>query len=175
MSNPTSNLRSLASYDQLRAGTITAGFRTEKLGGDPALEIEDASAPGVNDWVCLSLVEAQALREWLNGILGAGETTAEPQRFMHIYAHPGTKVVFAYPDNGYEGDRAHAAKHLKVGETYTVSRTSVGQSNSLVYLREIEGTCFNTVQFAPEQVKSSREPCTFPDCGHKDVTECGKP
>lgn len=26
----------------------------------------------------------------------------------------------------------------------------------------------------PPQVKTPAEPCTFPDCAHKDVTECGK-
>jgi hypothetical protein len=102
------------------------------------------------------------LRRLLAGVEDCSdETTCKPevQRFMDIESAPGTKVVFAYPNNGYGGDRTHAAEHLKVGETYTVKYTSVGQSHSSVYLHEIPNTCFNTVQFAPEgfQQKAAAE------------------
>ncbi len=69
---------------------------------------------------------------------------------MNIYARPGTKLIFAHPNYGYNYDRAHAAKHLTPGKTYTLKRTDVGRSSTRVYLEEIPDTWFNSVQFEGE-------------------------
>lgn len=73
------------------------------------------------------------------------------RRLMALDSKPGTKIVFAYPDNGYSGDREHARKYLTLGHTYTVRFVEVGGERSSVYLNEVKGTCFNTVQFAPAE------------------------
>lgn len=66
---------------------------------------------------------------------------------MGIYSLPGTKVRFAFPDNGWPFDKELAAKLLVVDEVYTVERTNVGGSSSDVFLREVPGVRFNTVLF----------------------------
>lgn len=59
----------------------------------------------------------------------------------------GDKVMFAYPENGYPHDVEDAAKYLVHGNTYTVDHVDVGNWASRIYLIEIEGRSFNTVQF----------------------------
>jgi len=66
---------------------------------------------------------------------------------MDIYAEPGTKVRFAYPDNGYDFHKKVAAKHLTEGEIYTVKITDVGSFHTDVYLNEVPGVAFNSVMF----------------------------
>jgi len=69
---------------------------------------------------------------------------------MNIYAPTGSKVVFAYPKNGYPHSGEYAKEYgLKVGCHYTVLRTHVGSSSSTVELEECPaGIRFNTVLFA---------------------------
>jgi hypothetical protein len=66
---------------------------------------------------------------------------------MNINALPGDRVRFAHPDNGYIPDQEKAARHLKVGNVYTVSRTSVHAFYTNVYLNEVFGVAFNSVMF----------------------------
>ena len=66
---------------------------------------------------------------------------------MNIYAEEGEKVIFAYPQCGYDGDKTRAAKYLEVGKEYTVSWTEVGGFSSVVYLEEFPNVPFNTVMF----------------------------
>lgn len=66
---------------------------------------------------------------------------------MNIYAERGTKVVFAYPDSGYEPDQKRAKKHLVEGVTYTVEKTVVHSWHTDVYLQEVPGIAFNSVLF----------------------------
>lgn len=68
---------------------------------------------------------------------------------MDIYSPPGTKVVFAHPDWGYPYHQEVAAKHLKLGEKYTVDKTDPGDWSTRVYLREVPGVAFNSVLFEP--------------------------
>lgn len=68
---------------------------------------------------------------------------------MNIYAPAGSKVVFAYPNNGYPCDVEDAKRAgLEAGSTYTVLRTSVASSSSTVVLEEFPNNRFNTVLFA---------------------------
>lgn len=69
---------------------------------------------------------------------------------MNIYAPAGSKVVFAYPKNGYPCDGERAKEYgLEVGFHYTVHRTHVDRSSSTVELAECPaGIRFNTVLFA---------------------------
>jgi hypothetical protein len=66
---------------------------------------------------------------------------------MDIYSRPGIKVVFAHLDAGYRYDIEKAEKHLVLGNTYTVDYTVVGSFRTDVYLMEIPGVYFNSVQF----------------------------
>lgn len=68
---------------------------------------------------------------------------------MSCYAVPGTKVRFAYPNNGYEYQQETAAKYLTIGAVYTVHHTSVGGFSTSVWLEEIgiDTVSFNSVMF----------------------------
>ena len=67
---------------------------------------------------------------------------------MNIYAEPGSKVIYAYPDNGHDSCKAQIrAYELRLGAEYTVERTSVGQSSSYVFFREFPGIPFGTSNF----------------------------
>lgn len=67
---------------------------------------------------------------------------------MNINAAPGTRVVFAHPKAGYAVERITAAKHLRVGEVYTVDRTEVGGWHADVFVVEVPGVAFNSALFA---------------------------
>jgi hypothetical protein len=66
---------------------------------------------------------------------------------MNIYAPSGSKVVYAYPENGYPSDQEKASKYLKIGETYTVKNVDVYDWRSRVTLVEVPEQYFNTVLF----------------------------
>ncbi len=58
---------------------------------------------------------------------------------------------FMYPDAGYNFDVECAKKaELKIGERYEVEYLSMGQSNTSIYLKGVDG-CFNSVQFDFEE------------------------
>lgn len=67
---------------------------------------------------------------------------------MDIYSPKGTKVVFT-GKNGYDHERENACTLLKIGDTYTVERTEVGQSHTTVFLQEQSAIGFNSVHFTP--------------------------
>jgi hypothetical protein len=66
---------------------------------------------------------------------------------MNINAEPGSKVVYAFPNNGMKSDQAHAAAMLTVGREYEVEDTEVRSYTSYVYLKGFAATKFNTVMF----------------------------
>lgn len=59
----------------------------------------------------------------------------------------GTRIRFAFPENGYEYDQRKAAKYLEVGEVYTVEGARVESFSSAVRVQEVPGHWFNTVLF----------------------------
>lgn len=67
---------------------------------------------------------------------------------MSIETVPGTKIVFAFPGNGYQQDKDYAAQHLTVGAAYTLAKIIVGDWGSRVWLEEAPGKSFNSVMFA---------------------------
>ena len=71
---------------------------------------------------------------------------------MNIYAKSGDKVVFSYPDNGYDGDREDGKKYLEVGRTYTVVATEIHNWNTDVWLEEVPNVRFNSVLFSDVKV-----------------------
>ena len=75
---------------------------------------------------------------------------------MDIRSKSGTKVVFAYPDNGRDYEQKQAKDLLKVGEQYTVKQVYVGQSSSHVEFLEVEGL-FNTVLFKEIEEENGNE------------------
>ncbi len=52
--------------------------------------------------------------------------------------------------NGYPHDKENAAKHLKVGERYTAKAISVDNWHTTVWLVEVPGARFNSVNFEVE-------------------------
>ncbi len=67
---------------------------------------------------------------------------------MNLYSEPGSKVIFAYPENGWPDDKWNNGRcGLILGRTYTVDHMEVHRSNSYVYLREFPGISFNPVNF----------------------------
>ena len=70
---------------------------------------------------------------------------------MDIYAQPGTKVVFANPDAGYEHHQETAKKHLTVDAEYTVDRIDAGNWHTDVYFEEVPGVPFNSVMFDDQE------------------------
>jgi hypothetical protein len=69
--------------------------------------------------------------------------------YMPIDARPGTKVVFAYPDNGTEGDKRTICKlGLMPGQAFTVKRTEPHGFHTNLFLAEFPETPLNTVNFA---------------------------
>ncbi len=82
---------------------------------------------------------------------------SEPPETMDIYSKPGSKVVFEYPENGYEYDKEQALKLLRVGGIYTVERTCVYPSSTEVYFEEVKGASFNTVLFKSLEEKQMEE------------------
>jgi hypothetical protein len=59
-----------------------------------------------------------------------------------------TKIIYT-GKNGYDIDKEHADKYLKVGETYTLERADVGNWRTEFYLKEFPGKSFNSVHFKP--------------------------
>ena len=71
---------------------------------------------------------------------------------MPIDAEEGTKVVFAFPNNGMSGDRSHLQRlGLQEGQEFTVEATDAHGFSTTLYLREFPGEQFNTVNFALTQ------------------------
>lgn len=69
---------------------------------------------------------------------------------MNIYTEKGVKIVYL-GTGGYDSDKEHANKYLKVGEIYTVISIDVYDWSSEVCLEEVPNVYFNTVHF--EDVK----------------------
>ena len=66
---------------------------------------------------------------------------------MNIYAEHGDKVKFSVPDAGYSYNREQCKKHLELGKVYTIDYTEVISYHTDVYLVEIPGIAFNSVNF----------------------------
>lgn len=85
---------------------------------------------------------------------------------MDIYSPPGTRVRFAHPTNGWPIDQETAAKHLVVGEVYTVDGADVHSSSTTVYLVGYPDVGFNSVMFEevpdaePRPIANSSVPLT---------------
>ena len=70
---------------------------------------------------------------------------------MNIYSESGAKIIYSFPENGSDWDIAKAEKHLEVNGIYTVLKTIVRSSSTEVYLEEIYGIAFNSVNFSDAQ------------------------
>jgi hypothetical protein len=66
---------------------------------------------------------------------------------MNIHAKPGTKVVFANPNNGNYHSQETARTYLEPGKVYTVARCDVEDWFTDVFLEEVPGIAFNSVMF----------------------------
>lgn len=66
---------------------------------------------------------------------------------MSIEAKKGDKIIFAYPDAGYEPDQLNAKKYLKINQVYTVFKTKISHWHTKVWLKEVPDIPFNSVLF----------------------------
>jgi hypothetical protein len=74
--------------------------------------------------------------------------TYEEMKCMPIDAPEGTKVVFAFPNNGEQVDKDRLGRlGLKVGAEFTVEETEISGFSTTLYLREFPEEWFNTVNF----------------------------
>lgn len=78
---------------------------------------------------------------------------SEETETMNIHAQPGTKIKVTEKtaQNGYEGDKEKVQKYLSIGKTYTVGYTQVYGWCTDVYLQELPGKAFNSVNFTEEE------------------------
>lgn len=74
--------------------------------------------------------------------MSSAASTPDRQRVFPIYAR------FAYPGNGYQGDRDQAAAHLTPGKVYLIDHVDVGRSHTTIYLHDFRDIGFNSVLFA---------------------------
>jgi hypothetical protein len=96
----------------------------------------------------------EEVKEWylnldnaISNMPSYSEELNKSSRTMNIYANPGDKIVFYYPNNGLSKDKENAKKYLKQGEIYTVDHTVVYSESTKVFLVEFPGVIFNSVQF----------------------------
>ena len=67
---------------------------------------------------------------------------------MEIYARPNHIVQYVSPSlNYYLPTKENAEKHLTLGNIYTVERTSVNRSSTIVYLIGYKDIPFSSSQF----------------------------
>ena len=68
---------------------------------------------------------------------------------MPIDTKPGTKVVFAFQNNGTATEQSFLKSlRINVGEILTVEKTVVDGFSTKLYLRELPSLAFNPVNFA---------------------------
>ena len=67
--------------------------------------------------------------------------------YISFDTKPGTKIVYANKNCGYDYDQESAAKYLKLGRQYTLKSMSVGQSSSSLTLEEFPNVSFNLIMF----------------------------
>lgn len=66
---------------------------------------------------------------------------------MDINTSIGSKVIFAFPDNGMKYEKKAASKYLKLNHEYTIERIDVGGWHTTIYLKEFPDIPFNSVHF----------------------------
>lgn len=66
---------------------------------------------------------------------------------MNIAAQKGDKVIYSFPNNGYISDQSICAKHLILGNEYTIEKIDIDGFSTDVYLKELPNICFNSVMF----------------------------
>lgn len=66
---------------------------------------------------------------------------------VEIDVAPGTRVRWAFPQNGLRCHQDTAKLHLSRRKTYTVERTDIHGWHTDLYLREVPGVAFNHVLF----------------------------
>ena len=66
---------------------------------------------------------------------------------MDINSPKGTKVIYAFPDAGYEYQIKIAQKHLILNNVYTVEYTHIYSWRTDVYLKEVPNIAFNSCLF----------------------------
>lgn len=82
---------------------------------------------------------------------------------------------FAHPDAGYQGGQEQAARYLKPGEVYTVSRLEVGRSDSTLYLDGpgLRDIGFSTVMFEPAELPGFEDEDDEQEAGDAPMSTVG--
>jgi len=78
---------------------------------------------------------------------------------MNIRALEGHKVMVTKESakNGHDHDGEAVRKHLTLRKHYTVKKTEVHNFHSYVWLKEVPGVSFNTVNFVDVEVQSEKK------------------
>ncbi len=82
---------------------------------------------------------------------GDAMTTGTKQNTDQVapYDSPtGTKLRYAFPENGTRFDRNRCDFYLSESCTYTLDNSVIGESSTTFYLCEAPGIAFNSVMFA---------------------------
>lgn len=82
---------------------------------------------------------------------------------MNIYALNGHKVKCFTFEAGHDFQKELVKKHLKIGDTYTIERTDVHSSTTVVFLQEFPNICFNSVFFEDAIEQSYEDDMKHPD------------
>lgn len=69
------------------------------------------------------------------------------EQFMNIYAMPGDLVKYLFSNKGDHFDIRNGLRYLEEGRTYTVDYTEPWSIHTNVFLKEVPGVSFNSVQF----------------------------
>lgn len=65
---------------------------------------------------------------------------------------PGCKVVYAYPESGYDADKQFGMENLVVNKEYTVSKFQIHNWYTRIWLEEINNPRpFNSVLFGVKE------------------------
>lgn len=68
---------------------------------------------------------------------------------------PGCKIVYAYPENGYDVDRERGQEYLILNKEYTVSKFEIDKFYTRIWLKELEELDmplpFNSVLFGVKE------------------------
>lgn len=66
---------------------------------------------------------------------------------MSTSTKPGNKVIFSFPDAGYDSDIELAKEYLVLGERYTIKSIRVDKFYTDIILKEVPDIIFNSIQF----------------------------
>lgn len=80
--------------------------------------------------------------------IAKGWECSDCDKYDVIRSETGTKLIYAFSENGYAGDIEMGKKYLHYGVEYTVDHIEVGSWHTDVILMEVPNIKFNSCLFA---------------------------